>query len=245
MIRLPARCPLDWSGLLAFYRMRALPQIEEVTDTAYRRVTAAGYVEATSHDGASEVLLRVSNAPEDTHRRIAHMFDLNADTTRIAAHIGHPTAWLPGCWDPFELAVRAILGQQISVAAARTFAGRLVSLCGAADFPSPSALRRYDLTSIGLTHRRADTIRLLAEATTEGRMDYSFAALTSIPGIGPWTAQYIAMRALKDSDAFPSSDLVLRKVLRLNAKQLLAHAEPWRPYRAYAVIQLWRSASQK
>jgi AraC family transcriptional regulator of adaptative response / DNA-3-methyladenine glycosylase II len=245
VIPLPAKGPLDWSALLAFYRMRAIPGIEEVNGATYRRITPNGYVEATSQDGASEVLVRLSNAPADTKARIVHMFDLDADTARIAAHIGYPTAWLPGCWDPFELAVRAILGQQISVAAARTFAGRLVALCGAGDFPTPSATRASDLTAIGLTRRRADTIRLLAEAVDELRMDYSFTALTAIPGIGPWTAQYIAMRALKDGDAFPSSDLVLRKALSLTEKQLLAHAQPWRPYRAYAVIQVWRSASLK
>lgn len=217
--------------------MRAIPGIEEVTETTYRRKTPVGWVEVTSHDGASEVL--VSGAPQD--ERIAHMFDLHADTASIAAHIGYPTAWLPGCWAPFELAVRAILGQQVSVAAARTFAGRLVALCGEGYFPSPLAVRNADLMSIGLTRRRADTIRRLAQAPP----DYSFAALTSIPGIGPWTAHYIAMRALKDMDAFPASDLVLRKALGLTEKQLLAHAEKWRPYRAYAVIQVWRYAAPR
>ncbi|MCU1263559.1 MAG: transcriptional regulator Ada / DNA-3-methyladenine glycosylase [Bryobacterales bacterium] len=247
MILIPAKGPLDWSGLLAFYRMRAVAGIESVSHDTYRREMANGWTEVTSAAGASEVALRLADslAPQAAAitARIAHMFDLQADSARIAGHIGFPNAWLPGCWDPFELAVRAVLGQQISVAAARTFAGRLVELCGSGDFPSPAALASADLAGIGLVQRRARTLSLLAQAVHENRMDYSYTALTAIPGIGPWTAHYIGMRALKDSDAFPSSDLVLRKVLSLTEKQLLARAEAWRPYRAYAVIQLWRSAS--
>lgn len=228
--------------MLEFYRLRAIPGIEEVTADCYRRNTGGGWVEARSMDGGREIEL---HGPDDSHAsdvaaRIAGMFDVEANTPGIAEHIGFATAWLPGCWDPFELAVRAILGQQVSVAAARTFAGRIIERCGGGAFPTAESLRRADLNGIGLVRRRAETLRLLAEAVCGGRMDYGFASLTAIPGVGPWTAHYVAMRALKDADAFPASDLVLRKVLSLTEKQLLARAEAWRPYRAYAVIQVWR-----
>jgi AraC family transcriptional regulator of adaptative response / DNA-3-methyladenine glycosylase II len=162
--------------------------------------------------------------------------------------------------------VRAILGQQVSVAAARTLAARLAQRFGQPLapsfapglehlFPTPEALADADLATIGLTRARADTVRAVARAMIDGRVDFrtertleDFAERwVALPGIGPWTAQYIALRALGHPDAFPAEDLVLQRAVpgdgsRLGAKALLARAEAWRPWRGYAVIQLWRDS---
>lgn len=167
----------------------------------------------------------------------------------------------------FEIAVRAIIGQQVSVAAARTLTTRLAQRFGtplpltfAAEgftqlFPTAHALADADLAGIGLTRARVETIRGMARALLSGQADFRAEATledfverwTSLPGIGPWTAHYIALRALGHPDAFPAEDLVLQKTLssdgsRLSTRALRAHAERWRPWRAYAVIQLWHDA---
>jgi len=196
------------------------------------------------------------------------MFDCGADPEAIAAHLGtdpllagtvarRPGLRLPCAWDPFELAVRAVIGQQISVAGARTICGRVVARCGEVAegrltrltrlFPTPAQLADADLDGLGLTGRRISTLQNLARAVADGDVDLSaprgpdtFAAeLTALPGIGPWTAQYIAMRALGEPDAFPATDLGLRKAapdVDLNTR-----AEAWRPWRAYAALHLWSS----
>jgi AraC family transcriptional regulator of adaptative response / DNA-3-methyladenine glycosylase II len=178
-----------------------------------------------------------------------------------------PGLRVPGAWDPFELAVRAVLGQQVSVAAARTLAARLVVAHGKPLpmpihglthlFPDATVLATADLTGIGLTRTRALALNALAEAVADGRVVLEDAAapdelresLTRLPGIGPWTAEYVAMRALSEPDAFPAEDLVLRRMVSpgrpLTARALLVRAERWRPWRAYAVIHLWRAASDE
>ena len=175
---------------------------------------------------------------------------------------------LPSGWDGFEIAVRAVLGQQVSVAAARTLASRLARQFGQAlphehaaagpthRFPTPHALCDADLTGIGLTRTRADTVRSVACALLDDRVDFRsertldefVARWVALPGIGPWTAQYIAMRGLGHPDAFPTDDLVLRRAASsdggmLGSKALAACADAWRPWRAYAVIHLWREAA--
>ncbi|KGM54107.1 hypothetical protein N800_05115, partial [Lysobacter daejeonensis GH1-9] len=179
-----------------------------------------------------------------------------------------PGLRLPSGWDGFEIAVRAILGQQVSVAAARTLATRLAHRYGQplptplgegldGLFPTPEALADADLASIGLTRSRADTVRGVAQALLDGRVDFHaertlddfVARWVALPGIGPWTAHYIAMRALGHPDAFPTDDLVLRQQASegdtITGKALAALAEHWRPWRAYAVIHLWRDAASK
>jgi len=204
------------------------------------------------------------------------MFDLDADISAINAHLRadrrlrelvrrHPGQRLPGGWDGFEIAMRAVLGQQISVAAARTLAQRLVQRFGAtlpaADgaplqlFPLPETIADADLTAIGVTRQRAATLRAVALAVCEGRVTFRteqtleqfVACWTQLPGIGAWTAHYIAMRALSDPDAFPAADLVLRKAVSddgssVSTRVLEQLAEAWRPWRAYAVLHLWRAA---
>jgi AraC family transcriptional regulator of adaptative response / DNA-3-methyladenine glycosylase II len=205
------------------------------------------------------------------------MFDLDADPQAIATALSasprlrpllrrNPGLRVPSGWDGFEIAVRAVIGQQVSVAAARTVTARLAQRFGQALpappapglehlFPTPEALADADLATIGLTRARAETVRTVARALLDGRVDFrpertleEFGARwVALPGIGPWTAHYIALRALGHPDAFPAEDLVLQRAApndgsRLNAKALTAQAEAWRPWRAYAVIHLWHDS---
>ncbi len=203
--------------------------------------------------------------------RIRAIFDLNADWSAIAdglardaslaARIGAlPGLRMPGCWDGFELGVRAILGQQITVKGATTLAGRLAAaygqpIDGPAGIthlsPTPEALAGASMNGLGITTARIATIRSFARAVADGVIDFNhspdpagFAArLDELPGIGPWTAQYIAMRALREPDAFPTADLGLLRALALkNPRELERRAEAWRPWRAYAVMYLWNIA---
>jgi len=201
------------------------------------------------------------------------MFDLAADPREIAERLvaapllakrvkNMPGLRVPGCWDGFELAVRAVLGQQISMSDASTLAGRLVRTFGTQVsaalplthlFPRAEVLAEADVVVIGLTKKRAETIRALARAVIEGRVVFS--ALTNVeefhshlrelPGMGNWTAQYIAMRALGDPDAFPAGDLGLLRGASLHSERELARrAEDWRPWRAYAAMHLWQGDGQ-
>jgi AraC family transcriptional regulator of adaptative response / DNA-3-methyladenine glycosylase II len=200
------------------------------------------------------------------------MFDLSADWADIVQVLradpelamrveADPGLRVPGCWNGFELATRAILGQQITVKGATTLAGRLVRTFGKPFsaamglthlFPSAQVLADANLASIGLPAARAETIRLLAGAVSDGKIrfegvvdsDSFLARLCEIPGIGRWTAQYVAMRALGEPDAFPSADLGLQRTLALKtSRELEQRAEAWRPWRAYAAMYLWKSHS--
>jgi AraC family transcriptional regulator of adaptative response / DNA-3-methyladenine glycosylase II len=200
--------------------------------------------------------------------RVRRLFDLDADPLRIDAHLARdrrlapsvrarPGLRVPGAWDAFEIAVRAILGQQVSVAGATTLAGRLVARFGkpvpdAADglthlFPTPQALMDADIASIGLPRARAAAIAGLARATAEGKrpLEPESGGL-DLAGIGPWTGAYVAMRGGRDPDAFPAGDLVLRRALAGEdqpappERAVLLLSEPWRPWRAYAAMHLWR-----
>src|SRR5204862_83329 len=173
-----------------------------------------------------------------------------------------PGLRLPGCWSGFELATRAIVGQQVSVAAATTIAGRIAATFGqefsaahglTRTFPSPEILAEGDLTRAGLTVARAETIRGLARAVCSGQIRFEgiidseifLRDLCAIPGIGKWTAQYVAMRALGEPDAFPSGDLGLLRALKLrSSRELEQRAEAWRPWRAYAAMYLWSIAGK-
>ncbi len=206
--------------------------------------------------------------------RIRRMFDLNADWQAIAARLhtdpalrsrlqARPGLRVPGCWDGFELTTRAVLGQQVTVKGATTLAGRLARAFGrplsAPDglthaFPRPEVLADAKLSAIGLTTARAETIRSLARAVAKGEINFDAVIdsedftrrLCKIPGIGKWTAQYVAMRALGEPDAFPSSDLGLLRALELSSsRQLESRAERWRPWRAYAALYLWNSRQEQ
>lgn len=288
VLRLGYRPPYDFPGLLAFLRTRALPGVERVDEGSYARVfgpaDAPGWLRLSAWPGGEHALRLELHCPQPTRllgvvTMLRRMFDLDAspqaiaDTFRRDAVLGplvarHPGLRLPGGWDGFEIAVRAILGQQISVAAARTLATRIMQRWGEALpvaplpgldrlFPTPAALAQADLREVGLTTARAATISAMAQALLDGRVDFSagqaldafVARWVALPGIGEWTAHYIAMRTLGDPDAFPAADLILRRevaagVAPLGTKALIERAEAWRPWRAYAVIHLWRGAAQ-
>jgi AraC family transcriptional regulator of adaptative response / DNA-3-methyladenine glycosylase II len=282
VFRLRFRPPYDWNGMLAFLAPRATPGVEAVVNDAYRRSISLngvnGYFEVSFDGGCDMLVVRLQfGDPRSLFfitERIRTMFDLNADWAAIvqslrtdpvlAAQVKSGAGLrVPGCWNGFELATRAILGQQITVKGATALAGRLVSSFGkpfsGADgvthlFPTPDVLADANLASIGLTGARAGTIRALARSVCDGRISFdgivdskSFLnRLCEIPGIGQWTAQYVAMRALGEPDAFPSGDLGLLHAMALESSRALERqAEAWRPWRAYAAMYLWRIASQR
>jgi AraC family transcriptional regulator of adaptative response / DNA-3-methyladenine glycosylase II len=282
VFQLRFRPPYHWKGMLAFLAARAMPGVEVVDLNSYRRSISLngcpGYFEVSLDNEHHALRVRVQIA--DPHslyviiERIRAMFDLNADWAAIAQSLGtdpelaarinaEPGLRVPGCWSGFELATRAILGQQITVKGATALASRLAKTLGPSFtaagrlthlFPPPEILAEADLRSLGLPAPRAETIRLLARAVCGGKIRFEgivdvndfVAHLCEIPGIGNWTAQYVAMRALGEPDAFPSGDLGLLRSLGLtNSRQLERRAEAWRPWRAYATIYLWYHAHEE
>lgn len=202
-------------------------------------------------------------------RRVRRLFDLDADPVRIGRDLSrdpflapiarrHPGLRVPGAWDGFETTVRAILGQQVSVRGATTIAGRLVAELGepipsGGDgltqlFPAPADVAGADLSRLGLPGARRSCLQAVARAVVSGSLaldgaaslDDAIARLTELPGVGPWTAQYVAMRALGEPDAFPAGDLALKRETGLSEAALVKRAEAWRPWRAYAAMLLWR-----
>ncbi|MEZ4647376.1 MAG: Ada metal-binding domain-containing protein [Candidatus Eisenbacteria bacterium] len=270
-LTLRPRLPFDWDALLSFLGPRCLPLFEEVDGRTFRRRTQVdgtdGWIEVAPTDPLGNVLeLRTAHPVSRELLRLVErardVFDLDADTLRIAEVLGgderlaslletHGPARVPGAWDGFELAMRAILGQQVTVAGARTLAGRLAERAGAL---RPEAIVRADLTALGVPTKRAETLQQLSRRVLDGKLyldpwtdpQTAREELLSIPGIGPWTVEYIAMRALRDPDAFPASDLGIRKALGkdgepCSAKDAERWADAWRPWRSYAVMLLWRS----
>jgi AraC family transcriptional regulator, regulatory protein of adaptative response / DNA-3-methyladenine glycosylase II len=274
------RAPYDWDALVAFLGARAIAGVEEISGDAYRRAlrieqngtTRAGWIVVSPIANRPALRVELSSsldgAVAPVLEKIAHVMDLRADPHEIAAVLGRiarkrPGLRVPGSFEGFEVAVRAIVGQQISVKAARTIAGRFATAFGAAIdtpfagvtrlFPGASdvaALEPERIGELGITRTRARTILALAQALSNGtlRLDPSanvettLASLCELPGIAEWTAQYLAMRALAWRDAFPHTDLGLMRALHeRNAKRVLEMAEAWRPWRAYAVMHLWLS----
>lgn len=280
LFRLRYRPPYDWKGILKFLAARAIPGVEAVDENTYRRTICvdgkSGNCEVSLDPSSPAVVVRLQfsdpRALFSIIERIRHMFDLNADWAAIAAGLGTdailarrlarvPGLRVPGCWDTFELGVRAILGQQITVKGATSLAGRIVNTFGKVYrtaeslshlFPSPAVLAEADLTTIGLTKARAATVREFASAVRDGELNFEgvvdtnvfLQRLCKVPGIGNWTAQYIAMRALGEPDAFPSGDRGLLRAVNLESSQELdRRAEAWRPWRAYAAMCLWTTTS--
>jgi DNA-3-methyladenine glycosylase II len=227
--------------------------LESVGEDHYRRQGEGWEVVVTQ--GTGELVATVTGAaPGGARARLEHLFDLGLDIAAVEQHLNtspalrprvaeNPGLRLPGCWDAFELVVRAILGQQVSVKGAATLSGRLVDRFGA---PTAETLADADVASIGLPKQRGACIQEFARAVLAGdvRFDSSStdlaAQLKSVKGIGEWTAQYVVMRALHDMDAFPASDLVLmKKSGHATHRSLLAEAESWRPFRAYAAMHIW------
>jgi AraC family transcriptional regulator, regulatory protein of adaptative response / DNA-3-methyladenine glycosylase II len=283
-ISLSYRPPFDWRRMLDFFRSRAIPGVEWVDDRAYHRTIrlneTIGTISVTH--AAKDNALQLTTALSDSRdlmalvERVRRMFDLDANMAAIhdvltadpalKKMVGkQPGLRLPGAWDSFEVAVRAVVGQQISVKGACTVVGRIAAKGGppfeaAGDpqlthfFPTPYELSLCELEGIGMPVKRIETIKALARAVAgeefslvvNGPIDEFIAQLTRIPGIGDWTAHYIAMRALGEPDAFPAADLGILKALqqgdtRPTPKQILKRAENWRPWRAYAAMYLWHA----
>lgn len=282
-LQLDYRPPYDWAGVVAFLEARALAGVERVADGEYARALRIG-----AHGG----WLRVRHAPGkralavELSRsltpalpallgRIRNLFDLAARPDVIAAQLGpdpvladavasNPGLRVPGAFDGFELALRAILGQQVSVAAATTLAGRFVIAFGERIetphaglthlAPTPArvaAASEDEIAALGVVRSRARSIHALAREVAAGRLELDAGArpeptierLLALPGIGPWTAHYVAMRALRWPDAFPKEDLVLRSALGgVSAARAEEMSQTWRPWRSYAVLHLWRQA---
>ena len=277
------RPPFDWDHLLGFLSRRLVPHVEVVQDGKYFRTVhvirqnrnVTGHLEVR-HDADRRTLsVRLSDsllpvcAP--VLERLKRLFDLHAEPGAIGSALGElalsrPGLRLPGSFDGFEMAVRAILGQQVSVAAACTLAGRLALRYGERIqtpldsltrlFPAPKALASATATDIGrlgITGQRAKTLIALSRAVAGGalhlepgsRIEDTLQELRKIPGIGEWTIQYIAMRALSWPDAFPHTDLGIKKALAMdNPKRILELAEKWRPWRAYATLHLWANLGE-
>lgn len=279
-LRLPYRPPLSWSSLLGFLGPRCIPGLEEVVDGVYRRAVAGKdrthLLSARPRPERAELLLTVSDGgdPEPHAAPIARMLDLGSDPAPIDRALGAdpdlaplvaaaPGLRSPGAFDLFQLAVRAILGQQISVPAATTITGRLVRIAGTPlpdppsaglthRFPTPAELAEADLSGLGVPGRRAATVRALAAAIASGDLDLEgdpaavIERLLALPGLGPWTVGYIAMRGLGASDELPVTDLGIRRAaerlgLPAEPRALERRAEAWRPYRSYAAHHLWAS----
>jgi len=280
--RLRFRPPYDWQGMLAFLEARATPGVEVIEDGHYHRSIAWG-----GNHGSIEVSLDEQNHclvarirfenPRPLFaisERIRAIFDLNADWAAIADGLrgdpalaerlrASPGLRVPGCWEGFELGVRAILSQQITVKGATLLAGRIAAEFGqpfagpagvSRIFPSAKILAVANLEFIGMPKARAETIRALARAVCDGKISFErigdrdaiLSQLCGIRGIGSWTAQYIAMRALREPDAFPCGDVALLRTLGLTStRQLQQRAEAWRPWRAYAVMYLWQVAVRR
>lgn len=281
-LRLPFTPPFAFATMLEFLRVRAVAGVERVRDGRYERAfslgAARGVYEVAPLPGKSELRIRVRGVGigdgAAVATRIRHVFDLAADSTAIDARLARdpllaprvaalPGVRVPSCWDPLESALRAVLGQQISVAAATTLVGRLAAACGerlppdGSDgpnllLPDAAALAQARFDGLGLTRARARALAELgatlltdpAALAVEATLDGTVAKLTRLRGIGPWTAQYIALRGLGERDAFPASDLGLLRAFersrgRLTPPELSKLAEAWRPQRAYAVFRMW------
>jgi AraC family transcriptional regulator of adaptative response / DNA-3-methyladenine glycosylase II len=291
------RAPLDWEGLLGFIGARTIAGIDAADDGTYRRAVRllrdgrahGGHIavrQCAGHD-ALAVTISASLLPvlPQVLARVRVLFDLDCEPSAIHDHlrpmdrlmpgVNKLGVRVPGAFDPFEMAVRAILGQQVSVKAARTLANRIACALGepVAD-PSPGLTRVFPpaeaiaalpgpieetLGPLGVTRRRARAIRALAEALASGAIELSPTAdvavtmqrLLDVPGIGPWTAHYLAMRALAWPDAFPHTDFGIKLALTralgpdadIPAHRILEMAQTWKPWRAYAAMNLWRTLS--
>jgi AraC family transcriptional regulator of adaptative response / DNA-3-methyladenine glycosylase II len=285
-LRLGYRPPYDWDSILAFFAERGIPGVEQVERGRYRRTIAFGDSIGSFEIAPGEnCLVATIRLPQlrallPVVGRLRRMFDLDADVEAIGTHLARdeglapliarrPGLRMPGAWDPFEYAVRAILGQQITVSGARMLAAKLARLVGSLVarettghdalthvFPNPAQIADADLTGFGMPRARIAALQSLARAALAepklfepgGAPNDVLTRLLALPGFGEWTAQYWALRALRDSDAFPAADVGLLRAMtvdgkRLTPKALTARAEAWRPWRAYAAQHLWTAGT--
>lgn len=287
-LRLPYRAPWRWEQFHEHFSLRLLPAVEWLTPHSYsrsfRQADVSGWLRVRPLVEEAALELSLSPCPSELVQalvqKVRRMFDLDAEPLRIAAHFAgdphlgpsvarHPGLRLPTAFDPFEQAVRAIIGQQVTVKAAVTITGRLVARLGqplpaegieGIDrlFPTPQAIAGANLDGIGMPGRRVQCLQHFAERVASGALrldlndgsDALIERLRALPGIGPWTAEYIALRAFGEADAFPASDLGLLKAPLwgahgIDAKRLKARAEAWRPWRAYAAAHLWHNYAER
>ena len=282
-LRLQYRPPFDAEPLLTYLEKRTIPGVEEVTSGRYRRTVAfaqsRGIIEVEPMSAGNAIAVHVQlndlSVLNLLVQRCRRLFDLDADPAAIASVLStdpllaplvaaRPGLRVPGAINGFEFAVRAIIGQQISVTGARTLVGRLVKSLGeplaSPDgslthmFPSPEVIAEADMNGLGLTQRRITALQALARSVIRQELILDATAdreetatrLQALPGVGPWTSAYIAMRALSDPDAFPISDLGLRSAfeqhgLAADPRSIAQRGEAWRPWRAYATQHLWTS----
>ena len=279
-LRLDYRAPYAWEELLAFLRVRAIPGVEHVDRERYRRLVnvggETGVIEVVHADTRAALWLVVSPSLVPVLMplvaRVRRVFDLDArpdviarvlrrDPALAASVAKRPGLRLPGAIDPFEAAIRALLGQQVSVAAATTLAGRFAAAFGTpyggdaslvVRFPTAAEVAQRTpeaIAAIGLPRARAAAVHGLAVAVARGALRFDggedlerfVMTAVALPGVGPWTAHYLAMRALHDPDAFPAEDLGVRKALGGTPREAIARADAWRPFRSYAVMHLWNT----
>lgn len=286
VLRLAFRPPYDWAQVLGFLAKRAVPGIELVDERGYMRTARTGsnsyaLISVRPVQGENALELRVRAAAPAALLQLSanarRTFDVASDPALITTALRsdsllaplverHPGLRIAGAWEPFECVVRAVLGQQITVTGARTLAARLVARAGRRVstsipglthlFPTPTELANANLETLGLTGARTTTLRMLACAVCERKIDFECATtnicstLAALSGIGDWTASYVALRALGEPDAFPASDLVLRRMAAtgrtpLSLRELQSRAEAWRPWRGYAAMHLWRAAAEQ
>jgi len=288
-LRLRYRPPYDWSAMLSHLRARAIDGVERVNGETYCRTVLSdgvmGTVEIAHLPSAKSLAVTIRfptvRALPAIVSRIRRVFDLAADVAAIGAHLARdrmlaaliaerPGLRTPGGWDGFELGARAVLGQQVSIAAARQLGARLAQLCGtrasarevpdgalALAFPTAAQVAGADLTALGMPSARRRALRAVAQAALDdprlfeplATVEQTVSRLCDIEGFGEWTAQYIALRAAREPDAFPASDLGLlrgastRIGTSIGPKELIKRAERWRPWRAYAAQHLWAADS--
>ncbi|CAB3770196.1 DNA-3-methyladenine glycosylase family protein [Paraburkholderia solisilvae] len=289
-LELPFKAPYDWPRTLRFFAGRATPGVEAIEDGAYRRAIEwsgdAGTLQVALHPRKRCLVATIDGAAARHAQALAtpisRMFDLHADPRAIGGILANdpwlaplvdaaPGLRVPGAWSGFELVVRAIVGQQVSVKAATTIIGRLVERAGrriedhphertAWRFPTPAALARADLAKIGMPGKRVAALQGFAQAVADGTvpLDQPSAdtatlrsALLALPGIGPWTVEYVAMRAWRDADAWPAWDLVLMQSIAARDPALIrptqqrTRTDAWRPWRAYAAMHLWNEVTDR
>jgi AraC family transcriptional regulator, regulatory protein of adaptative response / DNA-3-methyladenine glycosylase II len=290
ILELPYTPPYDWRSMLDFLAARAVAGVEQVWDAGYARTFMLAGVQgaftlepAPGHRARLTVQTADAAVLPEVLYRVRRLFDLDTDPRPVDAHLrsdpllgpllaAHPGLRLPGAWDGFELAVRAVLGQQITVAAATALAGKLVRSHGEAlaapvqGLPAdaaalthlfPDATRLEGATIAGMPRSRAVTLSSLATTILDDPglfgpykdLAEAVARLRSMSGVGEWTAQYIAMRVLREADAFPATDIALQRALAVKGErpapaQMLARAQGWRPWRAYAALHLWAAQAR-
>lgn len=279
--------PWSWTQFHQHFALRLLPGVEALDSNRYSRTVrmdgSVGWISVRPLPDQDAIELTLSDSLHEHAptlvSQVRKMFDLDVDPAAVARHfiddpqlgplvVGNPGLRLPSAFDPFEQAVRAIIGQQVTVRAAVTITRRLVERLGSelprstsSDaaglltlFPSPEAIAQAQLDNIGMPGKRVATLQRLAAAVAEGALelqvqdgaDELVRRLCMLPGIGPWTAEYIALRGFGEADAFPAADLGLLKAPLwgsegITTKQLLARSQAWRPWRAYAAVHIWQN----